>query len=126
MNDFEICSPTKDALDEDLLKNSTRSGTNAFLRAATAKKVTTLSTGAADPAFATATGSRGQAGYSISKAALNRAMANPGLVDTVTEHVTSLGTPQQSEDKAFVQALTKIAPNFSASLTPQASVKMML
>lgn len=77
--------------------------TNAFLpllRAGTAKKVITLSSGAGDVAFTTASGASGQLGYSISKAALNMAVAkfavalkaegfvflalSPGIVDTVT------------------------------------------
>ncbi|KAJ7837283.1 hypothetical protein B0H13DRAFT_2422012 [Mycena leptocephala] len=136
-----------DALDQDLLENfrvntlGTIHTTNAFLpflRARTTKKVITLSTGAADLAFVTGTSSSRQVGYAISKAALNMAVAkfaaalkqegfvflalSPGLVDTATER-----TPQQSEEyKAWTQALTKIAPNFSGPLTPQASVKMML
>ncbi|KAJ6557818.1 NAD(P)-binding protein [Mycena capillaripes] len=137
--------PTKDTLDEDLLTNfrvntlGTIHTTNIFLpllHAGTTKKVITISTGAAD--LATATGSSGQAGYSISKAALNMAMAkfaaalkqegfvvlsiSPGLVDTATER-----TPQENDEyQAFIQGLAKAVPGFSGPLTPQASVKMML
>ncbi|KAF7360131.1 NAD(P)-binding protein [Mycena venus] len=140
--------PTKDALDQDLLENfrvntlGTIHATNAFLpllRAGTAKKVITISTGAADLDFANMTGSATQAGYAISKAALNMAIAkfaaalkregfvflsiSPGLVDTAAAE----RTPQESEQyKAFTQALTKMAPNFSGPLTSQTSVKMML
>ncbi|KAJ7648355.1 hypothetical protein DFH06DRAFT_1423981 [Mycena polygramma] len=139
--------PTKDALDQDLLEKfrvntlGTIHTTNVFLpllRGGTAKKVVTLSTPAADPAFAIATGSSGQIGYSISKAALNMAIAkfaatfkpegfvflsiSPGLVDTKTNR-----TPQESEEfKAFVQALMKKLPGFSGPLTPEQSVQMML
>ncbi|KAJ7665886.1 hypothetical protein DFH06DRAFT_1295119 [Mycena polygramma] len=139
--------PTKDALDQDLLEKfrvntlGTIHATNAFLpllRAGTAKKVITLSSGAADPAFALSTGSGAQVGYSVSKAALNMAMAkfaaalkpegfvflsvSPGLVDTETER-----TPQEAEEyKAFVQVLKTKVPGFSGPLTPPQSVKMML
>lgn len=77
--------------------------TNTFLpllRAGTTKKAITISTGGADPDFNAKTGSAGQVGYMISKAALNMAVAkfaaalkregfvflsiSPGLVDTAT------------------------------------------
>ncbi|KAJ7829041.1 hypothetical protein B0H13DRAFT_1655900 [Mycena leptocephala] len=140
--------PTQDALDQDLLENfrvntlGTIHTTNAFLpflRARTTKKVITLSTGAADLAFVTGTSSSRQVGYAISKAALNMAVAKfaaalkqEGFVFLALSRGSwtrrrNVRTPQQSEEyKAWTQALTKIAPNFSGPLTPQASVKMML
>ncbi|KAJ7359719.1 hypothetical protein DFH08DRAFT_734567 [Mycena albidolilacea] len=141
--------PTEDALDQDLLENfrvntlGTIHTTNTFLpllRAGTTKKAITISTGGADPDFNAKTGSAGQVGYMISKAALNMAVAkfaaalkregfvflsiSPGLVDTATTERTA---QESAEYKAFTQALAKIAsPNFSGPLTPQESVKMML
>ncbi|KAJ6478811.1 hypothetical protein C8R47DRAFT_1138242 [Mycena vitilis] len=139
--------PTTDALDQHLLENfrvntlGTIHTTNSFLpllRAGTVKKVVTLSSAAADPAFTLATGSAGQTGYFVSKAAQNMAVAkfamalkpegfvfmslNPGHVDTEIQR-----TPQEDEEyKVYVQRLMGKLPSYSGPVTPEQSVTLML
>ncbi|KAJ7697644.1 hypothetical protein B0H17DRAFT_1197305 [Mycena rosella] len=140
--------PTPAAIEADLLENfrvntlGTIHATNAFLpllRAGSVKKVVTLTTGAADIDLTAALSNPGQAGYSISKAALNMAVAkfalalkgegfvflaiSPGLVATAT----APRTPEQAKEYAiFKEKLAKLAPDFKGPITPQVSVQMML
>jgi len=117
--------------------------TNAFLpliRKGTTKKVITLSTALADPEYTLATGLAAAAPYSMSKAALNIAVAkyaaahqaegilflsiSPGLVDTAQKP----RTPAQLEKfKGTVAMLQKVSPHWNGQpLTPEQSVELML
>lgn len=114
---------------------------NAFLpllRQGTAKKVITLSSGMGDTESTLKTNISNQAPYSISKAALNMAVAkyaaeykaegfvflaiSPGLVDTATK------APTPKEMEAYEEMLSRfriIAPDFEGPITPEKSVSLM-
>jgi len=115
---------------------------NAFLpllRAGSSKKVVTLSSGTADLEFTLTSEFSLGAAYSISKAALNMAVAkyavkyknegftflcvSPGLVNTATK------PPTPEVLKFFgdmMASFKKAAPNFESPITPEHSVKLML
>ncbi|KAI0363270.1 short-chain dehydrogenases/reductase [Pilatotrama ljubarskyi] len=117
--------------------------TNAFLpllRKGTVKKVISISTGLADPEIALKSGFAINAPYSISKAALNSAVAtyaaefrdegftflaiSPGLVNTAE-------MPPTAEELAAFQSIIaqfkKYAPDWDgAPLTPEKSVRLVL
>ncbi|KAL9063503.1 MAG: hypothetical protein Q9161_009432 [Pseudevernia consocians] len=119
---------------------------NAFiplLRKGREKKVFTLSTGLADPDFINQIDIAVAAPYSISKAAVNLAVASysalyksegilfmaisPGFVDTAGAAVPS---PDNAEDMKGLQDMASkfaaYAPHFTAASTPQESVNTML
>ncbi|KAJ7879675.1 hypothetical protein B0H13DRAFT_2051119 [Mycena leptocephala] len=115
---------------------------NAFLpllRMGSAKKVVTISTMAADPEAILKTNHYGAAAYSISKAAVNMAVAkfaaqlkaegfvfltiSPGVVNTSI----APPTPETEERwKGMTKGLTLIAPGFKGPMTAQESVKLQL
>ncbi|TFY65907.1 hypothetical protein EVG20_g5179 [Dentipellis fragilis] len=103
------------------------------------KKVIVISSGAGDLDLTLASGYETSGPYSISKAAVNMAVAkyaaeykpqgilflaiSPGLVDTATRALTA----KELEDaKKMVTKFKKIAPNWERPLTADESVEMML
>ncbi|KAJ7083241.1 hypothetical protein C8R44DRAFT_862485 [Mycena epipterygia] len=131
--------PTTEALENDLLKYfhvntlGTINTTNAFLpllRARTTKKVITLATCVADPDFISTTGSAGQVGYTIHKAALNMAVAKFAVAlkaeGSVFLALVTRTEQEREEYKVHGQTFAKVTPGFAGSLTPRASVTMML
>jgi len=110
-----------------------------LLRAGSAKKVITLSTGLADLDFTLVSEFPFAAPYSISKAALNMAIAkyaveykeqgfvflsiSPGLVDTSTAPPTAEEIEQY---KGMIAKFQKVDPRLKGPITPDDSVGRML
>ncbi|KAL5507014.1 hypothetical protein ACEPAH_6470 [Sanghuangporus vaninii] len=143
----------EDLLEQDLLKNFNVNvigvihTTNAFLpflRSGSVnnnKKVITISSGAGDVPFTLSTGNPAGAPYSISKAAVNLAVAkyaaeykdqgivflaiSPGMVNTKD----SLNQPTEEDLKKFealVASFRKAYPDFAGPISPEQSVKAVL
>ncbi|TFK41983.1 hypothetical protein BDQ12DRAFT_349623 [Crucibulum laeve] len=135
----------QDLLEEDLIKSFTINVVgvvhtiNAFLpllHKGEVKKVITLSSGAADVEATLQLGFAANAAYSISKAALNMAVAkyatqykkdgfvflalSPGLVNT------SGGPLPEEVNKAQIALFSQIKPDFEGAITPEESVKLQL
>ncbi|KAF7983093.1 hypothetical protein HWV62_24023 [Athelia sp. TMB] len=115
---------------------------NAFLpllRKGKAKKVITLSSGMGDVDFVLRSGVPNQAPYSISKTALNMAIAkyaveykaegfvfvavSPGLVNTATKAPTPKELEGYQQMLAFFRTFK---PDYEGAITPTQSVSMML
>ncbi|KAL5528167.1 hypothetical protein ACEPAF_7303 [Sanghuangporus sanghuang] len=143
----------EDLLEQDLLKNFNINvigvihATNAFLpllRSGSVndiKKVVTISSGVGDVLFTLSTGDSVGAPYSISKAAVNLAVAkyaaeykdqgivflaiSPGLVSTKEP----LDQPTEEDLKKFeamVASFRKAYPDFAGPITPEESVRAIL
>ncbi|KAA1472251.1 NAD(P)-binding protein [Dentipellis sp. KUC8613] len=115
---------------------------NSFLpliKKGSSKKVIVISSGVGDLDLTLASGHETSGPYSISKAAVNMAVAkyaaeyksqgifflaiSPGLVDTATRAPTA----KELEDmQKMVTKFKKVAPNWQRPLTPDESVEMML